>query len=418
MQLKPGLLRTRARIWHSYLRIADRFGASLYATITFVTGLLALWFVVGVLHVGSATDVTPWVITLFSTTGVVYVARRAARQNTLLIEVTLTYILEGDRELLDVLLGRLIGGEFKSQDIAIGDRLFDTLIRICDEDDEFDRRRRIAEALPALGVINRKRAIELLEHLRDDYDDTRWGSDLRRRALEALAIPSGRHAPLWVLAPRAEVEALLHHRAQDQIFTSMAALEIAADLPLLKTKPGDPAPIDTQLASEFDHTYRDLSEREALNELEEFLRITRHSRSEGVARAKVMAESQNRSVQVAAARNLWRLASDKAAFVDLVEMFSSPERHKYVRRPIAKENSVRNLIRLVQKKDAVGDRAWSILVRLLNDPDDIIPNTAFDIVETWTNREKVCEACDIVMARTSPPELLERAERVRARNSC
>jgi hypothetical protein len=357
-------------------------------------------------------------ITAFSASAAVYVRRLAARQNALLIEVTLIYILEGDRQLLDVLLGRLIGGEFRSQDFAIGERLFDTLIRICVEDDDFDRRRRISEALPALGVINPKRALELLQHLRDDYDDNRWGSDLRRRALEALAIRSGRHAPLFVLVSREEIEALLRYRSQDEIYASMAALEISAELPRKKVKPGDPPPIDDELTREFDVAYRDMDDRAALNELDDLLRTIRHSRSQGIVRARSMAASANRSVQVAAARNIWRLAQDRAAFVELAETFSDPQRHKYVRRPIAKENTVRELIRTVQKRDAVGDRAWQVLVRLLNDTDDIIPNTAFDLIETWSDHEKVRAACEMVLARTSPAELLERAARVQTRNAC
>ena len=51
---------------------------------------------------------------------------------------------------------------------------------------DFEMRRRIAEALPALFKIDLKRSKEIIEILRQDWDEG-WKSDNRRRTIEALS---------------------------------------------------------------------------------------------------------------------------------------------------------------------------------------------------------------------------------------
>ncbi len=120
--------------------------------------------------------------------------------------IATSFLVGGQFEVLDSLLSVLIGGEWRRLDVGVpGKRLFQALLELA-RVGEWEDRRRIAEAAPALALIDREATIPILKMLRDDYDSTRYRSDVRRRVVEALLFTIRRSKPLLLLLHAEELE--------------------------------------------------------------------------------------------------------------------------------------------------------------------------------------------------------------------
>ena len=134
----------------------------------------------------------------------------------MLISFTSKYLLEKDEAKIDELLGILIAGKWEKLKIDPIEEFFNCLKRICKKSN-FEMRRRIAEALPALFKIDLERSKEIVEILRRDWDE-RWKSDNRRRTVESLSY--------IVKKDKDFVRENLQIVDGDEIFTIIAIVEI------------------------------------------------------------------------------------------------------------------------------------------------------------------------------------------------
>lgn len=401
------------------LWLEDKLGPFLEASAVVALGFV---FFVTMISVGHPTEgVVVFSHSLISAV-IVFLLRRAARQQTILIEITMSYLIHGDKSLLDHLLGRLIAGKWSRQELRPGSALFDVLDKICEsqQSDAWETKRRIAEALPALAEADAKRALKIVKTLRGDWDEARYKSDLRRRAVEALITPMRRgHSPLLDRVRSEEVIPLLQARDGDQVFTAFAIAEALGDLD--QTKPEVARPLQKQL-QEFAHQKYLADESEAIEELVDFLTLSKTADAFKIAnRLKEMSKNTNEFIRIAAARNLLtisdRLQDDT---LDLMLTLSEAGQPNNVRRPIAKEQSVKFLVEMLQNERSK-ERAKNLLLRLVADPDQIIRVTTFDMSEALmaTDRAFIVEMASFILknepTQSEPSrELMARAERLQA----
>jgi hypothetical protein len=349
----------------------------------------------------------PIIIATIST----YFISKAKRQQGIFIEATLSYIIHGGKTLLDEMLGKMISGRWKREQIRPGDALFNVLIKLCIQQD-WELKRRVAEALPVLSSIDLKRSLEILSMLREDWHVEKWKSDLRRRAIEALVIPFRGGAPLLFHASESQISKLLRLRSKDQVYTAMAVVEAISEWEATQPKAALVLWEDLFMYSK---KYYIQEENDALLELRDFLDIDIDLNFYDAAdRLTQMSESENMLTRVCAARNLWRLDDrfpDK--MLDLMFCLSLPIQHYNVRRPIAKERSMDALMREVIGKSH-RTKADLVLSSLISDPDEIIRVTAFEKIEQLAGHrdDLLLSICASIRRVESSGPLFERAERI------
>jgi len=414
----------RIAIRRGVVRIADTWGPIAEASAVMVAGIVGLGAMAVLGHIlgyrpaaaDLASILAAGLVPILVTSVTVYVVRKAARHHRILIEVTMSYLIHGGRSLLDELLGRMIVGRWERESLKPGDALFDVLAEVCRQRD-WPLKRRVAEALPVLGEIDPKRSLEIAGILREDWHEAKWKGDLRRRAVEALVIvPPTDGIPLLHHVKPNAIEPLLKFRSTDEVFTAIAILEVLHEWEIFE--PMRAARLQREML-EFVDTSLPTEEREALHHIADFLRDSKNRPVEDVAqKLQGMGKSPNVYVRIAAARNIWLLFDKypQKAF-ELMEGFSETTEHENVRRPIAKERSVRFLIGAI--KGPLRDRAVSLLYKLLADPDDIIREGTFDMAESLEDAdpELLREVCASILKNETIQDLRERAGRIMHRAS-
>lgn len=131
--------------------------------------------------------------------------------------LSVDYMLNKNGVTIDDVLGILISNKIKKRIVEPTRVFFDALLNLCDQGD-YEQRRRIAEALPALYRLNKKSTKLLIDKkLRGDYDENRWHDDNRRRTVEALT-----YFPKW---ENRFVKTCLRIREGDSIYTIIAIVE-------------------------------------------------------------------------------------------------------------------------------------------------------------------------------------------------
>ena len=97
--------------------------------------------------------------------------------------------------------------------------------------------------------------------------------------------------------------------------------------------------------------------------------------------------------------------------------FIQEDKHKNVRRPIAKEDSVECLIDLLRDR-RLSEKAKDIILRLINDKDDIIRLATFDKIEKIidVDREFGRKLLQNIVDKNRHPKLVERAKNLLKRN--
>lgn len=401
----------RRRVLRLNLAIVDRTGDYIQPAILITVGT-GIVFAALAFGIGSANDVAGWILSILIATVIIFIQRRSMRHNVILTELTAGYIMSGDREFLDSLLGKLIGGRWKRYEARPGNLLYGALSTVAD-DGTYEQKRRIAEALPALAQINRSQTLPLMESMRDDWDN-RWKSDIRRRVVEALTISVKTAQPVLIdVARDREVAPLLRLRDDDEIYTAMAVAETIGGWrtkdPMLRSQ------VETRFFADADRLYS-ADEKASLTALIEMIQLATQGPQTVLARVSYYLESPVLMVRIAAGRVLaLYVETDDRMCMGLIETVAQ-DQHRYVRRCAARERVVKFLLRKASR-GPLKARATALLERLLLDSDDIIAVTVFDIFETWTRGSgaQLSEACTFIQNhRTGPPELINRVRRAQA----
>lgn len=393
------------------IRFQDRLGAFAESCGVLAVGAVFLLIMMWV-GVGGPSDWASFLAAFVVAAIAVFVLRKAARQQSILIEVTMSYLLHGGKSYLDHLLGKLIAGSWQREQLKPGDALFDVLEEVAHGQD-WEMKRRLAEALPALGEVNPQRALGIASTLRDDWD-AKWESDLRRRAVEALFIPAvpGR-IPLINRVKSEAVKRFLQLRERDQVYTAMAVAEALHDWGTVQ--PDTVARLKTDLL-DFSRNMYPEDESQAIAELLDLLAGLKAASAFDIAqRLENMSGSPNVFVRIAAARNVVRLYErlpDRA--LELMLKFADPGQHRHVRRPIARELSTEFVIQMIASP-ARRSKAEVLLLTLITDPDEIIRVAVFDKAEALRQYDKdlFLRMCDFVIQKQTPQTLVARARRLK-----
>jgi len=321
------------------------------------------------------------------------------RDQTMLISFTSKYLLEKDESKIDELLGILIAGKWEKLKIDPVAEFFKCVKGLCLKGD-VEMRRRVTEALPALFKIDLEEGKELVRILRRDWDE-RWKSDNRRRTIEALSYIINKEKDF--------VRDNLHIIEGDEIFAAMAIVEIL-DIWRENINKKEAERVFTELRKEIEGQYSS-DEINATSELWNLLYLTRSDPNQAIRRFEELKDSPNIYIQICIARNLKYLCKRfSERILNLMDYFIGKDKHKNVRRPIAKEDSVECLISLLKDR-RLSEKATETMWKLINDEDDIIRLATFDKVEKILDVKKDFgrRILQHIVERNRHPRLVERA---------
>ena len=358
--------------------IVDVLGFLIYALI-FIGGITLL--ISGIL---SAFEVISLFITLLLASLPLYLYLIKKRDQTLLICFTSKYLMEKDESRLDDLLGILIAGKIERLKLDPVDEFFKSIGSFCETGD-VEMRRRISEALPALYQINLVNSRDIVSLLRNDWDEY-WKADNRRRTIESFNYLIGKDNSL--------VLDNINIIDKDEFITIISILETLYYLKGFVT--------DKVINNKLEHLKKSMlqmgfpqSEIGLLTKIWELLKSIKENPQSALA--QLISISKNTSdlcLQIFAARNFRLLcngypncfkkahclSASPERSLDFMESFLSKDKHRNVRRPIARERSLECLVILLKNRNHK-NRAKEIIWKLLNDIDDIIRITAFDKID-------------------------------------
>ena len=339
-------------------------------------------------------------VNLFILIIIALIERYKQKKQTLLISFTVKYLLENEDYYIDEILGTLIAGTWKKLKIDPIEEFFATIKRLSKQSD-YEMRRRVAEALPALYQIDLENGKELFKIIRMDWDDN-WKSDNRRRAIESLCY--------LIENDKKFVKNNLHIIDGDEIFTIISLVEIL-------DKYGEKTSWEG-IENRFHEIENELVERkycsdeiESISELWNILDLIRYNPNQAIKKFEDLKDSSNIYVQICIARNLNRLGKRfPERILNLMGYFIHKDKHKNVRRPIAKENSIECLIHLLQDRKTSG-KAKKIIWELVSDDDDIIRLATFDKAEKIldVDNEFGKRILEHIVERNGNSRLVERA---------
>jgi len=296
--------------------------------------------------------------------------RSTQKKQTLLISFTAKYLLEKEDYYIDEILGTLIARTWKKLKIDPIEEFFATIKRLSKQSD-YEMRRRVAEALPALYQIDLEKGKELFKIIRMDWDDN-WKSDNRRRAIESLCY--------LIENDKKFVKNNLHIIDGDEIFTIISLVEILDEYGAKTSWEGTEIHFN-ELKNELVERKYSSDEIESISELWNILDSIRYNPNQAIKKFEDLKDSSNIYVQICIARNLNRLSKRfPERILNLMGYFIHKDKHKNVRRPIAKENSIECLIHLLQDRKISG-KAKEIIWKLVSDDDEIIRLATFDKVD-------------------------------------
>lgn len=322
---------------------------------------------------------------LITTSITVFFYYRKEKNKNLLTNLSLNFLLD-DEFRFDYLLNVLIGK--KPNKIPIGDStdiLFERIAYYSNKGD-VEMVRRITETLPVLYYLSKAKYWNLVENLRDDYDPHRWKSDNRRRVIESfeyILLNSGFEKKILTY---------LEPRLNDETFTNIASIEILAKIFTLQ---GNKKRIAKQILSSYNKIVKskliDSKTKQLISKEWKLLCSTTKEFEKSRNGFLKFADSKDINEQIIAARNFRMLCkgsnkcflkdkckSDDPTFaIQFYNKFLEHDRHKNVRRPMAKEYSLECLVLLLQRK-GFENMAKDIIWKLFKDEDNIIRITSFD----------------------------------------
>jgi hypothetical protein len=327
------------------------------------------------------------------------------REQTMLISFTTKYLLEESK--IDELLGILIAGRWEKLKIDPIEEFFKCIKSMCLKSD-FEMRRRISEALPALFKIDLEESKNLVDILRRDWDE-KWKSDNRRRTIEAL--------PYIIREDKKFVRDNLHIIGGDEIFAIIAMVEVLA-VWREEINKKEAEKLFTELKNEMEEGKYGKDEINAIPELWDLLYLIHSDINRAITKFEELKNSPNIYIQICVTRNLKHLCKRfPERMVNLMAYFVEEERHKNVRRPIAKEDSIECLITLLRDR-IHSEKAKEIIWKLINDEDDIIRLATFDKIEKILeiDNEFGKKILQHIIKNNRHPKLVERAKTLMRRN--
>ena len=323
------------------------------------------------------------------------------KEQTMLISLTSKYLLEKEESKIDELLGILIAGSWEKLKIDPIEEFFKCIKGMCLKSD-VEMRRRISEALPALFKIELEESKYLVEILRRDWDEE-WKSDNRRRTIESLHY--------IISKDKKFVRDNLHIVDGDEIFAIIAMIEVL-DVWRGKINKKEAEKLFTELKNEMREFKYGKSEINAVSELWDILYLIHSGINKAITKFEELKDSPNIYIQICVARNLKHLCKRfPERTVNLMAYFIEEDRHKNVRRPIAKKDSVECLITLLRDK-RLFEKAKKIIWELTNDEDDIIRLVTFDKIEKILeiDNEFGKKILQHIVKNNRHPRLLERVK--------
>lgn len=279
------------------------------------------------------------------------------------------YVIGGDAAALDRFLGVLISRGKIEQHIDPVEEFFVCLKSLA-YSDNYEMKRRIAEALPGLYKLDLDETITIADLLRSDWDE-RWKSDNRRRTIESLC---------ELIQENPEyVKEKIHLIEGDEIFVVLAILEILCEL---RSEEG---------AQEIDNCFKILlkemeeygliSEFASIHDAWELLQLFSEDIHKAFEKVNEVKGFEPIPFQILIARNLYRFCQKKPSEALLLfKYYLNPELHRYIRRPIAKDRTMDCLISLLTRK-RIASSVKDVLFQIFKDDDEIIRITAFDKID-------------------------------------
>ncbi len=372
-KLRPLIKKLKKKTNSMYWRIrrylfSNRFGIKntlIYIVWLLILILIPTLFYLGIFDENSIIDVIKSIFIAAIPTTVTYLLLR--KKEIMLLTAISQYFIEGDQGIIDDILGKMISHKvtsfIKVEPISV---FFSALKRICITG-EYRQRRRIAEALPVLIEIDFKKTEELMNILRSDID-TKWRTDIRRRTIEGL--------PQLLNRDPLIVKKFLEIQEDDEIYTLIAIVEI---IHLLKKD--EEGPILLNKVKAFAMKNYGKKETDSLDFLVTLLDLIDKNLQDVIEEMEQSKNSNNLFIQICVARHIPSIANNfPRKFLEFSKYFIQGTQDKNVRRPIAKENCISRLLKLLKNPKyniEVKDVIWS----LLKDDDEIIRITTFDKID-------------------------------------
>lgn len=377
------------------VHMLERVSIAMYVCAIILTVFL---FLAGLVDFGFLVELmitsTPAVVVILAT-----LVKSSTESNV--ISVVAQYMLKGDISLIDELLGKFITGKWEVAGSDPAEGFFATLEDLA-RDGDYETRRRITEALPALFQWKLDKTERIATVLRSDWDAD-FKTDIRRRVVESIR---------YLLKKKPEsVKFFLEIREEDEIYTAMAIAEVANEWLKVDEKKAERFLADFKTNIQQNYSKE---ESDGVTELLNLLKMVEENKFKAVENMDKKSKSNNIFIRIGVARNLHLVLEEypKKCF-SMMDYFLRPEEHENVRRPIAKENSTKAILNAL-KDLKLRKRAETILWKLIKDSDDIIRVTTFDLMDDL--REIDIKLCQDIVAYVVNNEknhdLLRRARRL------
>lgn len=280
--------------------------------------------------------------------------------------------LTPEEGLIDDLLGEILAR--RSDEHPLG-MLFESLEAAAQED-RWEIKRRITEALPRLVQLQPDAALRLADRLRGDYHPD-YRADIRRRVVEATPA-------LYRYRPEAALS-LLVYRPQDEVYTAMATVEVLYDLE-------SQGAISSTVAQPYLAALRldDPIQQEAIIFLQQLLQEIRTQPEAALANMNANRSHPERIFRICIVRVAPRLLKNQPeAALDLIDYFlrrdeaGAPVEHQNLRRPVSKAlPEILNLLpEQASKVPQLTSKIGKNLLVLAQDPDIHVRRALGDMLD-------------------------------------
>ena len=314
---------------------------------------LGMLLVVLYLYIKGITDLPTfigYIVTLVLVIVPIYRYLAKKREQIFILGFSSKFLIEQDELKIDDLLGLLIAGKWERLKIDPIEEFFNTLINLCFRG-EYETRRRIAEALPALFKLDILESERLVEVLRLDWDE-RWKGDNRRRTIESLCIILMKNKKL--------VKKCLNLVDGDDIYIVLSIIELL-DAWAEKINKKQAERLFTSLITQMENMGFSPDEKQAASDLWSLLKLTHSDPKAAAVRFYELKGTSNIYSQISLSRNIRRLCrcfpkcfekplceGVPQKVLELMDFFLQEDKAKNVRRPIAKEQSLECLLALLK----------------------------------------------------------------------
>lgn len=301
----------------------------------------------------------------------------------------------------DELIGILIVGKWNNYSIINSIEFIECIQEYC-LDFGYEFKRQVSEILPFLFDLNLNGAKSIVGILRKDWDD-KWKSDIRRRVIEALE--------LIMVKEHSFIKKQIQIIEGDEIFTLIAIVEL---LNSWRKRIGklEAEKIFKDFIKEmkkFNYYNEDIS---ILNKFWKLLSVINSNIEKGLKKVEILCYHENINLKICLSRNL-HLFYDKfpQKTIGLMKYFLEEDKDKNVRRPIAKEKSIKFLLSILQIEE-FEENVIELIWQLIKDKDTIIRITCFDYIERilQINQKLGIQIINYIISNEKNSILLERAK--------